>query len=267
MSLYVKLQTSYYKDPKIIAAGEKAELLYVRACCMCKELLNDGQIERSQLTFLGLTKLDYRIQALIDAGLWQPVGKDTWEIVAWLKHNPSSEWINQRNEQRRKAGKRSAMVRSDRAQKKAAAPKEETPQEPFESIPDSSSTDPLDRPRNELPPENDWDIDARVQHWRSVRHHHTIPQSEMMVRQYLHILHTDKSIVNELGRRLTAEEIDRIVTNWCQHQTPARVADLMKTTRYGTPWWIVCLQGKGSRKPSNTNDRVSKLMGEDNAAQ
>lgn len=263
---YVKLPTEYYKD--LIAAGEAAELLYVRAWCLCRELVSDGCIERSQLAFLGLGRLDHRIEALVQAGLWRPIGENRWEIIGWLEHNPAAEQVKQRNEQRRQAGKRSAWVRMGRVKKETPPPPTpEPPAEPFECLPDPSSADPMNRPRHELPPEPDWDIEARVRHWRSVRHHHTIPQSEMMVRQYLQILHTDKSIVTELGRRLTAEEIDRIVTNWCQHQSPARVADLMKTTRYGTPWWIVCLQNKDKQKPTSTRDRVSKLMGEGHATQ
>jgi len=53
--LYVKLDTDYYRDEKLIDAGEAAEVLFVRCLALAKDQLLDGYLSRKVvLAFIGL---------------------------------------------------------------------------------------------------------------------------------------------------------------------------------------------------------------------
>lgn len=105
MSLYVKLQTTYYQDEKLIAAGEAAELLYVRALCKAKELPTEGVLTLGQLLFLGLPDTPARAAKLVEVGAFEVVAPNSWRIAAWLKHNPSQEQIEHISSVRSNAAK------------------------------------------------------------------------------------------------------------------------------------------------------------------
>ena len=101
--LHVQLDVDYYDDPKIIDAGEKAELLYVRSLAFCKKnwrangYMTDGQVLRAVAP--GLTGIPARIKTLVAVGLWQRVDDDLfghgkgYVVSAWLKRNPSAAEI------------------------------------------------------------------------------------------------------------------------------------------------------------------------------
>ncbi len=113
--LFVPLDVDFQQDPKILAAGPWAELAYVRALALCKRLLTDGFVSRSQLRFLcdGLTLADTgnpenptsdEIAAmLVDCGLWSEADGG-WYIVAWSWHNESRDKIDEVRERKRSAG-------------------------------------------------------------------------------------------------------------------------------------------------------------------
>lgn len=90
--VYVPLSVDYADDPKIIAAGERAEVLYVRALCLCKRTLSDGFVADVQLARFGLSGVQSRAKRLVDAGLWARVDGG-YQIVAWLKRNKSRAQI------------------------------------------------------------------------------------------------------------------------------------------------------------------------------
>jgi len=71
--LYVPLDASYYHDSRIIAAGEAAEVLWVRALCLGVKASRRGILTRRHLLTMGLEHLDARIAALVTVGLWIPV--------------------------------------------------------------------------------------------------------------------------------------------------------------------------------------------------
>lgn len=104
MGLHVPLDVNYSDDLKMIEAGEKAELLYIRALCMAKRMLSDGFIADNQLKRLGLSGHKQRAQRLVDTGLWLRVDGG-FQIAAWLKHNKSAEEIAALSEKRADAGK------------------------------------------------------------------------------------------------------------------------------------------------------------------
>lgn len=103
--LHVQLDANYYDDPKIIDAGEKAELLYIRCLAFCKKnwqadgFITDGQLTRSVAA--GLTTVPARAKRLVEVGLLERDTDDLfgngkgYRVVAWLKRNPSAAEIEQ----------------------------------------------------------------------------------------------------------------------------------------------------------------------------
>lgn len=100
--LHVQLDVNYADDPKIIDAGEKAELLYVRCLAFCKKnweadgFITDGQLSRAGA---GLTGIPGRAKRLCAVGLLERAEDDLlgggqgYRVVAWLKRNPSANEI------------------------------------------------------------------------------------------------------------------------------------------------------------------------------
>lgn len=70
--LHVQLAVDYHEDDRIIEAGEKAELLYVRCIAFCKRRdefdVTYGQVGRLAA---GLTDVDRSAERLVLVGLWQ----------------------------------------------------------------------------------------------------------------------------------------------------------------------------------------------------
>ena len=91
-NLYVKLDASYDDDPKILMAGEKAEVLYLRGLCLAKRILSDGFIADVHLPRFGLSSVQARAKKLVEVGLWDRVDGG-YLIRAWLKHNSSKDEV------------------------------------------------------------------------------------------------------------------------------------------------------------------------------
>lgn len=89
--IYVPLSSQYYLDDRIDAAGEAAELLYVRGLAFCAGAYGDGHLSRSQITrgaAVGLSKVNERIRALTESGLWIPDDDGAGFVIrSWLKWN------------------------------------------------------------------------------------------------------------------------------------------------------------------------------------
>ena len=88
---YAPLSSNYCKDPKVIAAGEKAELLYLRGLAFCAEAMTDGLISDGQLSRFvgaGLTGVKQRADALVRVGLWTRT-ENGYLVASWLKWNRS----------------------------------------------------------------------------------------------------------------------------------------------------------------------------------
>ncbi len=97
--LHVQLAVDYHEDDRIIEAGEKAELLYVRCLAFCKRswetdgFITDGQLAR--VVGAGLTGVKASTKRLVDLGLLERVESDLlgtgkgYQVRAWLKWNPS----------------------------------------------------------------------------------------------------------------------------------------------------------------------------------
>jgi hypothetical protein len=101
--LFVPLDVNYPDNPRIIASGEKAEVLYVRGLCLAKRTMKDGFIDARQLSRVGLTGVEKRAETLCDHGLWKKV-KGGFKIVGWSGRNPSAKEIATKVEAKREAG-------------------------------------------------------------------------------------------------------------------------------------------------------------------
>lgn len=111
---FAPLSANYFDDDAIIAAGERAELLYVRSLAFAARKPVDGFISDLQLTTFRLSGVRARADRLCEVGLWERVEDDLlgncsgYRIAAWLKHNASKAEIEdkQRKDAERKRGGR-----------------------------------------------------------------------------------------------------------------------------------------------------------------
>ncbi len=109
---FAPLSAHYYDDDAIIAAGERAEVLFTRALAFAARKPADGFISDLQLTTFRLPGVEARAKKLVHVGLWERVDDDLlgngsgYRIKAWLKHNRSRAEIEAK--QRADAERKSA---------------------------------------------------------------------------------------------------------------------------------------------------------------
>lgn len=107
---FAPLSANYYDDDAVIAAGEKAEVLFTRGLAFAARKPADGFISDLQLTTFRLPGVAARARRLVEVGLWERVEDDLlgtgYRITAWLKHNASRAEIEekQRKDAARKRG-------------------------------------------------------------------------------------------------------------------------------------------------------------------
>lgn len=107
---FAPLSAHYYDDDAIIAAGEKAEILFTRGLAFCARKPTDGFISDLQLTTFRLSAVANRAKRLVEVGLWERVDEDLlgvgtgYRIRSWLKHNASKAEIEEK--QRRDAARK-----------------------------------------------------------------------------------------------------------------------------------------------------------------
>jgi len=110
---YAPLSATYASDDALIAAGEKAELLFVRGLAFCSSADSDGYITDAQLIRVvgaGMRDAMRRAEALVSHGVWDRV-EGGYLIRGWLKWNKSSE-------------ERGRELRKDRDRKRGGIPKD-----------------------------------------------------------------------------------------------------------------------------------------------
>lgn len=227
----IKVPVSYYHDKQIIQAGEAAELLHIRAQCLSLEQQTDGHLLREQVMMLGLSNWEERVDALCQVGLWEctPTG---YQIVNWT--HPTAEHIAAVSEQRRKAGS-SGGRKSETVSGQDDAP----PQ--FDAI------------YGELPFSPDWNDPERMAHFMRLNKQYRRPANPFVVQAVLRRLHQNPEIKAEIGRQLTAQDVDDIVSNWLRYGRPIRAESLLPESPtakapWGDPWWLVCLVGRAEKK-------------------
>lgn len=90
---YAKLLANYAADDAIIAAGEKAELLFVRGLAFCATSDSDGYITDGQLLRVvgaGMRDAVARAKTLVREGLWERV-EDGYQVRSWMKIHETAE--------------------------------------------------------------------------------------------------------------------------------------------------------------------------------
>lgn len=91
---FAPLGTSYYLDDAVMAAGEKAEVLFTRTLAFCSNSDSDGFITERQIAAIavGLTAVKQRVDSLVREGLLERE-QGGYQVRSWLKWNKSAEEI------------------------------------------------------------------------------------------------------------------------------------------------------------------------------
>jgi len=89
--LYVPLSVGFFDDDLVVAAGEKAGWLYLAMLTRIKQQDGDGLISRQQIGRLNVPSWQRRLSALLEYGLVEQVGGQTYRIPGWSKWNESSD--------------------------------------------------------------------------------------------------------------------------------------------------------------------------------
>lgn len=95
MTTWIKLHDNFWRNPKVMAAGEDAATLYIQGLCFCSDGLTDGFIPTAGLRFL-TTKRDAKTLAkvLVREGLWIETAKG-WLVHDYAKHQRTKAEIEQ----------------------------------------------------------------------------------------------------------------------------------------------------------------------------
>ncbi len=117
MTLYAKLDVHFPDDPKVVEAGDIAELVYIRCFLRSREFLTDGVIDRRLLgRWLAGVRGPHRthMERLLQVGLLvtHPLG---WQIPehVWRRWNPLKdevETIREQEKERKRAYRASKSV-------------------------------------------------------------------------------------------------------------------------------------------------------------
>lgn len=102
---WFKQRTGYYRKPEMQAAGERAEVLHMRAKDYCAEAETGGYVPASVLPMLTPVGWKQRVAALVAVGLWERT-QAGYRIVDWEEDQAELEAY-------------AARKRSDRERKRA----------------------------------------------------------------------------------------------------------------------------------------------------
>jgi len=99
---WVKLDDSFWANPKVVEAGNEAVGAYVRMLSYCGQQLTDGHIKDSVAKVIATPRVCKR---LVDHGLLERNGRG-WDIPDFLDFNPSKEKVEATRKARSEAGKK-----------------------------------------------------------------------------------------------------------------------------------------------------------------
>ncbi len=88
-TLYVPLSVRYIDNDKVVRAGERAELLFIRALCKSKHLETGGELLTEHLERLGMAGTDELTAKLVEVGLFERTDIGV-RIVGWDDWNPDA---------------------------------------------------------------------------------------------------------------------------------------------------------------------------------
>lgn len=101
MSTWIKLDDNFFRNPKALASGDDAALLYVQGLCYCSDSLTDGHIPTAALRLIsGHRSARSLARILVREGLWTETASG-WEVHDYLKHQRSRAQIEAEREANR----------------------------------------------------------------------------------------------------------------------------------------------------------------------
>ena len=96
---WVRLDDSYGRNPKVLAAGPLCRDLYILALCWCNNQLSDGYIPSSIICTLspGLRAAGRIASRLVELGLWEQV-PGGYQVHDYAEYQPTREEVLSRRE-------------------------------------------------------------------------------------------------------------------------------------------------------------------------
>lgn len=136
MTTWIKLHDNFWENPKVLAAGEDAALLYVQGLSYCSRNLTDGRIPTAALRNL-TAKKEARTLAriLVREGLWTETASG-WEVHDYTVVQRSRAQVESAREAARERQRKSRSVTvpsrrdSQRSSVEVTAPETDADTEP-----------------------------------------------------------------------------------------------------------------------------------------
>lgn len=100
------------KHPKIIRLSDQAFRLHVSGICYVAEHLTDGLVDADMVPLLMPRYRPRYLTELVERAIWVQHGQ-VYVIHDYLDWNPSRAQVEERREQKRKAGRKGAQLRWD----------------------------------------------------------------------------------------------------------------------------------------------------------
>ena len=100
---WFKLESNFAEDPKLLAAGDEATLVFVLGLAYCSRNLTDGAVPKAALRRLIDGDAVAAAARLVEVGLWEDDG-DQFIITNYLVHQTSSEVGKEKSAKRSSAG-------------------------------------------------------------------------------------------------------------------------------------------------------------------
>ena len=115
MALFVKVDVFYQLDPKVMAVGPEAELMFLRGLAWSKARQTDGEVPMSAISFLGLGLRDDPMEIagrLVIHGIWEATD-DGYRVPfdKWSKWQVTREQVQEISKKRSEAGKKGNEAR------------------------------------------------------------------------------------------------------------------------------------------------------------
>lgn len=92
---WFKVDDAFALSPKVIAAGNAATGLWVRAGSWCMQQLTDGHVPKDMIPALGGKPRD--AQKLVETGLWHPE-PGGYRFHDWAEYQPTRTKVQQERE-------------------------------------------------------------------------------------------------------------------------------------------------------------------------
>ena len=152
LSTWIKLHDNFFRNPKVLAAGDDAALLYVQGLCYCSDSETDGRIPTTALRHIsGHRSAQSLARILVREGLWKETATG-WEVHDYLKVQRSKAQIEGEREANRTRASRYRTSRTSNGVTNGVSHGQVTPPD-TDTETDNPSPTPPPAPVTALPPE------------------------------------------------------------------------------------------------------------------